>query len=110
MSRQSTPSSSDPKEEVYYFTKDKAPYKIPKSDWCSDSRCTKHITDEPNLFRGIVVPIPRYTVKVRGGKLYIDFIGQAEMKVVGVLILLDNILYVPSLGVNLLSSQKLYID
>ena len=68
------------------------------------------MTDEPNLFRGTVVPIPRCTVKVRGGKLYVDFMGQAEMKVAGVSILLDNVLYVPGLGVNLLSSQKLYID
>ena len=62
------------------------------------------------MFRGIVVPILKYTIKVKRGKLYTDFIRQVKIKVTGVLILLDNILYVPSLGINLLLSQKLYID
>jgi Reverse transcriptase (RNA-dependent DNA polymerase) len=116
----STPSSeSDPEptgsgssedEEVCHFSKDKTPCKIPKSDWCSDSGCTTHMTDEPGLFRGALIPINRRTVRVGGGKLYADFIGQVEMRVDGVSLLLDNVLYVPGLGVNLLSSRKLCLD
>jgi hypothetical protein len=66
------------------------------------------MTDDPNLFRGVMVPIKRHTIKVRGGRLFADSIGQVEMRVVGVSLILDDILYVPGLGVNLLSSRKLY--
>jgi Reverse transcriptase (RNA-dependent DNA polymerase)/gag-polypeptide of LTR copia-type len=105
----STPEQSD-EEENCHFSKDQIPCKIPKSDWCSDSGCTKHMTDNPNLFRGAMVPIQRRVVKVGGGKLYADYMGQAEMRVNGDSLLLDNVLYVPGLGHNLLSSRKLCTD
>jgi hypothetical protein len=57
-----------------------------------------------------MAPIKRYTVKVGGGKLYTDFIGTIEMRVDSVSLLLENILYIPSLDINLLSSRKLYLD
>jgi hypothetical protein len=44
---------------------------------------------------------------VGGGQLYADFLGIAELKVKGSgSILLSDVLYVPNLGVNLLSSRK----
>jgi hypothetical protein len=39
--------------------------------------------------------------------LYADFKGQVEMRVAGVSLILEDVLYVPGLGVNLLSSRKL---
>ena len=62
------------------------------------------MTDDPNLFRGTIVPIKRHTIKVKGGQLFVDSIGQVEMRVAGVSLILDDILYVPGLGINLLSS------
>ena len=68
------------------------------------------MTDDSNLFRGAMIPIQRRSVKVGGGRLYADFMGQVEMRVAGTSLLLDNVLYVPGLGVNLLSSRKLCSD
>ena len=92
------------KEEVYYFSKDKAPCKILKSNQYSDSSYTKYITDNLNLFRGIIVPIKRYTIKVKRGQLFVDSIKQVKIRVVGVSLILDNILYVSGLGINLFLS------
>jgi hypothetical protein len=48
------------------------------------------------------------TVIKSRGQLYSDFIGTAELKVKGSgSVLLSDVLYVPNLGVNLLSSRKL---
>ena len=68
------------------------------------------MTDKPILFRGPMIKIKRRTVKVGGGRLYADHMGQVEMKVSGVSLLLENVLFVPGLGVNLLSSRKLCTD
>lgn len=106
----STEQDMSDEEEVCHLSKDKTPCKIPKSNWCSDSGCTKHMTDDPNLFRGAMVPIKRRTIKVGGGRLFADSMGQVEMRVAGVSLILDDVLYVPGLGVNLLSSRKLCQD
>jgi hypothetical protein len=56
-----------------------------------------------------LTPIRRRTILVGGGQLYSDFIGTTKLKVKGSgSVLLSNILYIPNLGVNLLSSRKLY--
>jgi hypothetical protein len=97
--------------ETCNFSKDKiADCKIPESDWCADTGCTSHMTDKPTLFRGPMVKIRRRTVKVGGGRLYADFMGTVEMKVAGVSLLLENVLHVPSLDANLLSSRKICAD
>lgn len=103
-------SESSQEEENCHFSKDKTSCKIPRSNWCSDSGCTTHMTDDPNLFRGAMTRIKRRSVKVGGGRLYADYMGQVEMKVEGISLLLDDVLYVPDLGVNLLSSRKLCLD
>jgi hypothetical protein len=66
------------------------------------------MTDDKSLFRSQLTPIRRRTILVGGGQLYSDFIGTAELKVKGSgSVLLSDVLYVPNLGVNLLSSRKL---
>jgi hypothetical protein len=100
--------AEEEEEEECHFSKEKAQNcKIPESDWCSDSGCTAHMTDKPDLFRGPMIPIKRRAVKVGGGRLYANFKGQVEMRVAGVSLILEDVLYVPGLGVNLLSSRKL---
>ena len=45
---------------------------------------------------------------VRGGRLYADWMGTAELRVKGSgTMLISNVLYVPKLGVDLLSSKKI---
>lgn len=53
-----------------------------------------------------MIEIKRRTVKVGSGNLYAEYAGQVVMKV-SVASLLENFLFVPGLGVNLLSSRKL---
>ena len=56
-----------------------------------------------------MTPIRRRTILVGSGQLYTDFIGTTKLKVKGSRsVLLSNVLYIPNLGVNLLSSRKLY--
>ncbi|POS82871.1 hypothetical protein EPUL_003570 [Erysiphe pulchra] len=97
----------DSEGELCHFTKEQSPSKIPESNWCSDSGSTTHMTDQSTLLRGAMKKFKRRTIKVRGGKLYADYMGQVEMIVNGVSLLLENVLFVPGLGVNLLSSRKL---
>jgi hypothetical protein len=93
-------------DKICYVLKAKN-YKIPESCWCGDTSCTTHITDQLNLFRGLLTKIKRRTIKVRGRRLYSDKIGTTEIKVAGVSLLLPNTLYVKGLGINLLLSQKI---
>jgi hypothetical protein len=66
------------------------------------------MTNQTQLFRGPLIPIPRRTIRVRGGKLYSSFKGMVEIKVDSRgSINLSDVLYVPKLGVNLLSSRKI---
>ena len=68
-----------------------------------------HITNDKSLFRSQLTPIRRCTILVGSGQLYTNFIGTTKLKVKGSRsILLSDILYIPNLGVNLLSSRKLY--
>ena len=66
------------------------------------------MTNDKALFRSPLTPIPRRTIRVGGGRLYADFMGTAELHVKGSgSVLISEVLYVPKLGVNLLSSKKL---
>ena len=62
------------------------------------------MTNKPTLFRGLMVKIKRRTIKVRGGLLYTNFIEIVKIKVNKEALLLNNVLYVPSLSANLLLS------
>jgi hypothetical protein len=66
------------------------------------------MTDNKALFRTPLEPIRRRTILVGGGQLYADWKGTAELRVEDSgSILISDVLYVPNLGVNLLSSKKL---
>src|SRR5438045_5250702 len=63
--------------------------------------------DQPNLFRQLI-PIKRRMVKVGGGVLYANHKGTANLVCQdGSSMLLADCLYVPDLGVNLLSARRL---
>jgi hypothetical protein len=65
------------------------------------------MTDDKSLFRSQLIPIRHRTILVGGGQLYTNFIGTAELKVNGSgSVLLLDVLYIPNLGVNLLSSRQ----
>ena len=105
----STTDSTDSDElvEHAHLTRDEI-RKIPHSSWCSDSCASSHMTDDKTLFRSPLIPIRRRTILVGGGQLFADWMGTAELRVKGSgSILISNVLYVPNLGVNLLSSKKL---
>jgi hypothetical protein len=66
------------------------------------------MTDQLQLFRGPLMRIRRRTIKIGGGKLYSDYINTVEMRVRdGESTRLAKTLYIPELGVNLLSGRKL---
>ena len=81
--------------------------KIPKSKWVADTGATSDMTDELRLFSGPLESIKRRTIKVGGGKLYSDQRGMAIMKAEDGECELKETLYVPDLGVNLLSARRL---
>jgi hypothetical protein len=83
--------------------------KIPSSDWVADSGASSHMTDQPLLFRGPLIPIKRRTIRVGGGVLYASQKGTVELQTQRGCgsVLLANVLLVPRLGVNLLSTRKI---
>lgn len=94
---------SDEKDKVknYHYSIEKSrACKIPESDWCSDSWCTTHMTGDPALCRGPMIKIERQKVKVSSGNLDAEYVGQVVMRVSGASLLLENVLFVPGLGVN----------
>src|SRR5436190_896624 len=92
-------------EEVTAHSQDLS--KVPPSLWVSDTGATAHMTDQHQLFR-LLVPIKCCTIRVGGGKLYSWHMGVCELRVPsGRTVLLKDVLFVPNLGVNLLSSRKI---
>ena len=98
-------SDEDEIEEVAAHSQDLS--KVPPSLWVSDTGATAHMTDQCQLFRSLV-PIKHCTIRVGGGKLYSWHMGVCELRVPsGRTVLLKDVLFVPNLGVNLLSSRKI---
>lgn len=64
------------------------------------------MTDQLQLFSEPLTSIKRRTIKVEGGKLYSDQRETAIMKIKNVESQLTDVLYVPDLGVNLLSARR----
>ena len=103
---ESSSDESSTDEEYAAISRD-AIGKIPRSRWAADSGATSHMTDQPNLFRGPLTTIPCRTIRVGGGKLYSNQMGIVEMRAESGSMLLDKVLFVPRLGVNLLSTRKI---
>jgi hypothetical protein len=80
---------------------------IPSSSWASDTGASSHMSDQRNLFSSLK-RTPRRTISVGGGFLYSEHRG--SVKVVckdGTAMILKNVLFVPNLGINLLSGRRL---
>ncbi len=59
------------------------------------------------MFKGPIILIKRRIIKVGGGRLYIEFKERVKIRVASIFLILEDILYIPSLGINLLLSRKL---
>jgi hypothetical protein len=62
------------------------------------------------LFKGLIILIKRRTIKVGGGRLYTEFKRRIKIRVASISLILEDILYIPRLGINLLLSRKLYLE
>ena len=81
--------------------------KATPSIWPADTGASSHMSDQRSLFR-FLNPIKPKRVKVGGGELRCDHMGDAELVCPdGSSMLLANVLYVPKIGVNLLSVRRL---
>ncbi|POS81982.1 hypothetical protein EPUL_006334, partial [Erysiphe pulchra] len=79
--------------------------RVPPSSWPSDTACTSHMSDKIHLFSNLI-PIKRRTIRIVGGVMYAEFKGSARLVCEdGSSTILPNTLYVPGLGVNLLSAR-----
>lgn len=81
--------------------------KADPSSWIVDTGASSHMTDQRSNFRSLK-RVWTKGVKVGGGVLRCNYIGEAELKCRdGSSMLLSNVLFVPDLGVNLLSVRRL---
>ncbi len=69
-----------------------------------------YITNKPDLFKGLIIPIKRRIIKVGGGRLYTDSKRRIKIRVASVSLILEDILYIPRLGINLFLSRKLCLE
>lgn len=84
--------------------------KVTPSTWVSDTGASSHMSDQISLFRSLK-PIPRRTIMVGGGKLYANEKGTVRMTCEdGSSMYLNGVLFVPKLGINLMSSRKICRD
>ena len=78
-----------------------------ESTWPADSACTRHMSDQLSLFRSIK-PCRRRIIRVGGGVLHAEYTGTVVIICKdGSQGLLKNVLYVPKLGVNLISARRI---
>uniref|UniRef100_A0A9Q8L4L8 Retrovirus-related Pol polyprotein from transposon TNT 1-94-like beta-barrel domain-containing protein n=1 Tax=Passalora fulva TaxID=5499 RepID=A0A9Q8L4L8_PASFU len=96
-------SEDDDVDEVAHSTVE-AKGKYPSSEWLLDSCASSHMTDQDSLFRTLKPLQKRKWIKVGGGYLQATHIGSAVMGgPSGKQIVLENVLFVPGLGVSLVS-------
>ncbi|KAI1006754.1 hypothetical protein K3495_g1463 [Podosphaera aphanis] len=92
--------------EEFHLSKEKI-CKTTPSDWPVDTGATSHMSDQPLYFRKLIPMYPR-RVKVGGGELRAEFEGDVQMRCKdGSSMLLSNVLFVPNLGINLLSVRRM---
>uniref|UniRef100_A0A9Q8USZ2 Retrovirus-related Pol polyprotein from transposon TNT 1-94-like beta-barrel domain-containing protein n=1 Tax=Passalora fulva TaxID=5499 RepID=A0A9Q8USZ2_PASFU len=97
------PSEDDDVDEVAHSTVE-AKGKYPSSEWLLDSCASSHMTDQDSLFRTLKPLQKRKWIKVGGGYLQATHMGSAVMGgPSGKQIVLENVLFVPGLGVSLVS-------
>lgn len=100
-------SSEESQEETATFCKENVSTIIADA-WISDSGASSHMTDNPRFFSDPPQPTARTTIKVGGGRLYSTKRGTVKIEdKSGSQLVLKDVLYVPDLGVNLLSGRKL---
>ena len=81
--------------------------KATSSIWPADTGATSHMSDQRSLFT-FLKPIKPKRVKVGGGELKAEYMGDAELVCMdGSSMVLADALYVPNIGVNLLSIRRL---
>ena len=101
-------SSNDDDPEETAALSGEAVSKIPRSKWVADSGASSHMTDALQLFSGPLTRIRRRKIKVGGGELYAHHRGTCVIKDKhGNRGFLTSVLYVPKLGVNLLSGRRM---
>ncbi|RFU24803.1 hypothetical protein B7463_g11531, partial [Scytalidium lignicola] len=101
---------SDPEQlevtETCHLSKEELSKAIPQS-WPSDTGVSSYMSDQPSIFKHMI-PIKRRRIKVGGGEMFAEYKGLAELKCDdGSSMLLQDVLYVPDLGVNLLFARRL---
>jgi hypothetical protein len=96
----------DEEEEVCRLSKEEISKATP-STWPADTGATSHMSDQPSLF-STMKPIKARRVKVGGGELLAKHKGSARLQCAdGSSMILKDVLYVPRLGINLISARKL---
>lgn len=77
-------------------------------EWIADTGATSHMTDQLHLFSSPLRKVSKRSVRVGGnGNLSIKGVGTVQVQTKGGVMNLANVLYVPDLGVNLLSGTAL---
>jgi hypothetical protein len=107
-STQETSQTSDDEDvpELCHLSKEELSKATP-SVWPVDTGATSHMSDQRSLFR-FLRPIKPRRVKVGGGELKAEYMGDAELVCMdGSSMVLADTLYVPGIGVNLLSVRRL---
>jgi hypothetical protein len=96
-----------PTEKVM-LSKESIRKSTPKN-WALDTGASSHMTDQLHLFREeTLMKTSRVPIQVGGGKLYSTQKGTAKVDAQdGSSGYLENVLYVPTLGINLISAKKL---
>ncbi len=62
------------------------------------------------MFKGLIILIKRRIIKVGEERLYTEFKERIEIRVASISLILEDILYIPSLGINLFLSHKLCLE
>jgi hypothetical protein len=98
--------TTKPKTEKVMLSKESIRKSTPHI-WALDTGASSPMTDQLHLFRDLR-PISKVSIQVGGGMLYSRLRGTALVSATdGTSCYLDNVLYVPKLGVNLVSAKKL---
>ena len=99
--------ADDTVDEIAHASIEAASKHSPTS-WIADSGASSHMTDKLHLFSGPLEHMRRRTIKVGGGYLHSDRIGDITLlSKRGTPITINSVYYVPGLGANLMSTRRL---